>query len=90
MTPESEFKKFLIIILAMIAFYIIVTSDCGSSFIKKNQYKVFNKIFEDKEITLDIPEQDSENWFYKTFKKKNRVQSRPDFAGVSLEYDWLG
>ena len=33
----------------MIAFYIIVTSDSGSSFIKKNQYKVFNKIFEEPE-----------------------------------------
>lgn len=95
MTPESEFKKFLIIILAMIAFYIIVTSDCGSSFIKKNQYKVFNKIFEDKEITQDTPEQDSENWFYKTFKKKNpyeywisgniKINSMSNYNSVSKE-----
>ena len=98
MTPESEFKKFLIVILLLIGGYVLIsTSDC-SKYVQKLQTNLVSKIFlDDKEITSEISEseQRSEDWFTKNFKKKNpyeywisgnvKINSLSNYNNVSKE-----
>lgn len=73
MTPENEFKKFLIIILSAVALYVFATSDVCSDFLKSNQSKIVGKFINETEITQDSPEQytEKETFLSKIFKKKN-------------------
>lgn len=98
MTPESEFKKFLIVILLLIGGYVLIsTSDC-SKYVQKFQTNLVSKMFfDDKEISSDTvePEKEKENWFDKTFNKKNpyeywisgnvKINSMSDYNRVSKE-----
>ena len=98
MTPESEFKKFLIVILLLIASFVLISSSNASKYVKKFQSSLVSKIFlEDKEITSEISESEqvSEDWFTKNFKKKNpyeywisgnvKINSLSNYNNVSKE-----
>ena len=98
MTPESEFKKFLIVILLLIASFVLISSSNASKYVKKFQSSLVSKIFlEDKEITSENSESEqvSEDWFTKNFKKKNpyeywisgnvKINSLSNYNNVSKE-----
>ncbi len=98
MTPESEFKKFLIVILLLIASFVLISGSDASKSVQKFQSKLVSKIFlDDKDITSETSEseQEKENWFAKNFKKKNpyeywisgniKINSLSNYNNVSKE-----
>jgi len=75
MTPDNEFKKFLILILVISGIYFGINSEIGSKIIKEGQSHIFSALFSEKDITADSDtETDKENWVTKTFIKKNPTQ----------------